>query len=79
MWEKTFGVDVSEAANKEPYNPGQIADTIVKKSKVVNKIGFVGLGAMGFGMAAHLLRSNFQVIAYDVRILSVLPFFTYFS
>ncbi|XP_042417589.1 uncharacterized protein LOC122006232 isoform X1 [Zingiber officinale] len=66
MWEKTFGVDVSEAANKEPYNPEQIANKIVKKSKVVNKIGFVGLGAMGFGMAAHLLRSNFQVIAYDV-------------
>lgn len=78
MWEKTFGVDVSEAANKEPYNPGEIADKIVNKSKVVNKIGFVGLGAMGFGMAAHLLRSNFQVIAYDVRILLILPFYFFF-
>ncbi|KAG6493352.1 hypothetical protein ZIOFF_048334 [Zingiber officinale] len=69
MWEKTFGVDVSEAANKEPYNPEQIANKIVKKSKVVDKIGFVGLGAMGFGMAAHLLRSNFQVIAYDWNLI----------
>lgn len=27
---------------------------------------FAGLGAMGYGMAAHLLRSGFPVIGYDV-------------
>ena len=31
------------------------------------KIGFVGLGAMGFGMAASLLRAGFVVTGYDVR------------
>lgn len=30
------------------------------------KLVFAGLGAMGFGMASHLLKSGFQVIGYDV-------------
>jgi 3-hydroxyisobutyrate dehydrogenase-like beta-hydroxyacid dehydrogenase len=30
------------------------------------KVGFVGLGAMGFGMASHLLRCGYQVCGYDV-------------
>lgn len=29
-------------------------------------IGFLGLGAMGFGMASHLVRSGYRVTAYDV-------------
>ncbi|XP_065018093.1 uncharacterized protein LOC135644453 [Musa acuminata AAA Group] len=65
-WEQIYGVDIQDAANKKSYIPGQLADELVPKSKAVNKIGFIGLGAMGFGMAAHLLRSNFHVIAYDV-------------
>ena len=70
--EQIYGVDIQDAANKKSYIPGQLADELVPKSKAVNKIGFIGLGAMGFGMAAHLLRSNFHVIAYDVRILLIL-------
>jgi 3-hydroxyisobutyrate dehydrogenase len=31
------------------------------------KIGFIGLGAMGFGMAASLCRAGFAVTGYDVR------------
>jgi len=31
------------------------------------KIGFVGLGAMGFGMASQLLKNGFQVAAVDTR------------
>jgi 3-hydroxyisobutyrate dehydrogenase len=31
------------------------------------KIGFVGLGAMGFGMAASLCRAGFAVTGYDLR------------
>jgi L-threonate 2-dehydrogenase len=31
------------------------------------RIGFVGLGAMGFGMAASLCRAGFAVTGYDVR------------
>lgn len=30
------------------------------------KLVFAGLGAMGFGMASHLLKSGFEVIGYDV-------------
>ena len=31
------------------------------------RVGFVGLGAMGGGMAAHLVRSGFAVRAFDLR------------
>jgi 3-hydroxyisobutyrate dehydrogenase-like beta-hydroxyacid dehydrogenase len=31
-----------------------------------SKVAFVGLGAMGWGMATHLLRSGFPVVGYDV-------------
>ena len=30
------------------------------------RLAFAGLGAMGCGMASHLLRSGFPVIAFDV-------------
>lgn len=33
---------------------------------------FAGLGAMGFGMASHLLRSGFPLIGYDVHSPSML-------
>jgi 3-hydroxyisobutyrate dehydrogenase-like beta-hydroxyacid dehydrogenase len=39
------------------------------ESKSAKRIGFIGLGAMGFGMASHLLKSGFYVVAYDVRTL----------
>jgi len=29
-------------------------------------VAFVGLGAMGFGMASHLLKIGYHVIGYDV-------------
>jgi L-threonate 2-dehydrogenase len=31
------------------------------------KVGFIGLGAMGFGMAASLCRAGFAVTGYDAR------------
>ena len=31
------------------------------------KVAFIGLGAMGFGMAASLCRAGFAVTGYDVR------------
>jgi L-threonate 2-dehydrogenase len=31
------------------------------------KIGFIGLGAMGFGMAANLCRAGFAVTGFDLR------------
>ena len=51
----------------ELYSPSDIAKNYVSTSSVtVKKIGFIGLGAMGFGMAAHLVKLNFSVIGYDV-------------
>jgi 3-hydroxyisobutyrate dehydrogenase len=34
-------------------------------------IGFVGLGAMGFGMATHLVKEGYPVHGYDVFPASV--------
>uniref|UniRef100_A0A1J3G7Y2 Putative oxidoreductase YgbJ n=1 Tax=Noccaea caerulescens TaxID=107243 RepID=A0A1J3G7Y2_NOCCA len=66
VWEKVLGVGILEAANRELYKPEELAKDITTQAKPVNKIGFIGLGAMGFGMAAHLLKSNFSVRGYDV-------------
>ena len=33
----------------------------------VRKIGFVGIGNMGFPMAGHLVRKGFDVTVYDIR------------
>ncbi|KAK2981171.1 hypothetical protein RJ640_002322 [Escallonia rubra] len=70
VWEKVLGVNITEAANLEPYNPELLAKKITAKSNSVSQIGFIGLGAMGFGMATHLLRSNFCVHGYDYIITS---------
>lgn len=78
VWEETFGVNIREAARKKSYDPGNLAHQLSQASSVVKKIGFIGLGAMGFGMAAHLLKSGFTVVAYDVSLyLSLNPFLYY--
>nr|GEX13654.1 ketose-bisphosphate aldolase class-II family protein [Tanacetum cinerariifolium] len=66
VWERVFGVQIMDAANAETYNPELLANQLSAKSKQVNNIGFIGLGAMGFGMATHLLKSNFSVHGFDV-------------
>ncbi|XP_058108204.1 uncharacterized protein LOC131251484 isoform X2 [Magnolia sinica] len=66
VWEKTLGISVIDASNMESYSPKELAHQITTTSDSVKRIGFIGLGAMGFGMATHLLRSNFCVIGYDV-------------
>ncbi|MDI1484868.1 MAG: hypothetical protein OHK93_000002 [Ramalina farinacea] len=35
-------------------------------SPAKSPVAFAGLGAMGFGMASHLVKSGFPVIAYDI-------------
>ncbi|XP_038878743.1 uncharacterized protein LOC120070914 isoform X2 [Benincasa hispida] len=65
-WKNAYGVSISDAANAEVYSPEQLANEITSKSSSVNRVGFIGLGAMGFGMATHLIRSDFCVIGYDV-------------
>ncbi|KAM7479632.1 hypothetical protein LguiA_027845 [Lonicera macranthoides] len=66
VWEKVLGVNIIDAANAEAYKPEELANQVIAKSKSVKQIGFIGLGAMGFGMATHLLRSDFTVHGYDV-------------
>ncbi|XP_020519523.1 uncharacterized protein LOC18428679 isoform X2 [Amborella trichopoda] len=64
IWERTIGVSV--AASDDIYNPLQLAEQSVAESKPVKIIGFVGLGAMGFGMATQLVKSKFCVYGFDV-------------
>ncbi|KAH8487413.1 hypothetical protein H0E87_026106 [Populus deltoides] len=66
VWGKLLGANIQDAASAELYEPEQLARQIVAKSVVVKRIGFIGLGAMGFGLATHLLKSNFCVVGYDV-------------
>lgn len=68
VWEELCGVNVIDAANANVYNPEELAIHLSTKSKIVKRIGFIGLGAMGFGMATHLLKSNFTVLGYDVSV-----------
>ncbi|KMZ56084.1 hypothetical protein ZOSMA_99G00140 [Zostera marina] len=66
VWERTFGINIREAAIAQSYSPRFLADQIVASSSAVKRIGIIGLGAMGFGMAVQLIRSNFCVLGYDV-------------
>lgn len=66
VWEKVYGVNISDAANADAYNPEQLASEFTTDSKSVGRVGFIGLGAMGFGMANHLLSSKFCVVGFDV-------------
>lgn len=66
VWENVLGVNITDAASLEAYKPEELAKQITAKSNSVTRVGFIGLGAMGFGMATHLLRSNFTVVGYDV-------------
>ncbi|KAF5179634.1 D-tagatose-1,6-bisphosphate aldolase subunit GatY [Thalictrum thalictroides] len=64
--EAVLGINIIDASNKESYNPEELADEVSSSPNSVKRIGFIGLGAMGFGMATHLVKSKFCVIGYDV-------------
>ncbi|XP_027357987.1 uncharacterized protein LOC113867134 isoform X1 [Abrus precatorius] len=66
VWEILYGVKISDAANADAYNAEQLASVFTTDSKSGRRVGFIGLGAMGFGMATHLLSSKFCVVGYDV-------------
>ncbi|KAK1278673.1 hypothetical protein QJS04_geneDACA017166 [Acorus gramineus] len=66
VWENAFGINIQSAATADSYNPELLADQIKKSSHTVKKIGFIGLGAMGFGMATQLIKSKFHVTGFDV-------------
>ncbi|KAL6963000.1 hypothetical protein U1Q18_052482 [Sarracenia purpurea var. burkii] len=77
VWEEVYGVNITAAANAETYSPEKLGDQMTAETNSVSRIGFIGLGAMGFGMATHLLRSNFCVIGYDVTHPSIHPISIY--
>ncbi|KAJ1438731.1 hypothetical protein SESBI_03004 [Sesbania bispinosa] len=66
VWENVYGVKISDTANADAYDPEHLASECTTDSKSGRRVGFIGLGAMGFGMATHLLSSNFCVVGYDV-------------
>nr|XP_016434118.1 PREDICTED: uncharacterized protein LOC107760560 [Nicotiana tabacum] len=66
VWESLLGVNLADAVNSKSYNPEELASQITSQSDTVKRIGFIGLGAMGFGMATQLLKSNFCVLGFDV-------------
>ena len=33
----------------------------------MKKVGFIGLGNMGAKMVTHLLKTNYEVIGYDIN------------
>ncbi|KAK8525941.1 hypothetical protein V6N13_017024 [Hibiscus sabdariffa] len=66
IWDQVFGVNTVDAANAERYSPEELATEFTSQSKTVKRVGFIGLGAMGFGMATHLVKENFCVLGYDV-------------
>lgn len=68
VWEKLSGVNVIDAASEKNYDPEELARKLPTNSDTVKRIGFIGLGAMGFGMATHLLKSKFSVVGYDVSL-----------
>jgi 3-hydroxyisobutyrate dehydrogenase len=37
------------------------------------RIGFIGLGTMGAGMAANLQKAGYQLVVHDVRRVSADP------
>jgi hypothetical protein len=47
---------------------GTISSVFSTQSLVMSKpsVGFVGLGAMGFGMATHLVKQGYPVHGFDV-------------
>ncbi|KAK9115237.1 hypothetical protein Syun_022034 [Stephania yunnanensis] len=64
--ETVLGMSIADACSAEKYVPEKLAKDIVASSNSVKRVGFIGLGAMGFGMATHLLKSNYIVLGYDV-------------
>lgn len=67
VWEKTAGISVvaSSMDGGKGYLDGKDRE-FIKGAIKVQRVGFIGLGAMGFGMAATLLDKEFEVCGFDV-------------
>ncbi|BBN02755.1 fructose-bisphosphate aldolase, class II [Marchantia polymorpha subsp. ruderalis] len=63
IWEKIIAS--STASSSSVGNVGTM-DELAKVALKVDSVAFIGLGAMGFGMASHLVKEGFTVRGYDV-------------
>ena len=50
----------------------QTQEKIVEKAIKLHRVAFIGLGAMGFGMASWLVHEGFSVCGYDVSSYGVI-------
>ncbi|KAG0624148.1 hypothetical protein M758_3G227500 [Ceratodon purpureus] len=67
IWEKTMGLSVATPVTTEGSGKGEVPEEpTVENSVVPDRVAFIGLGAMGFGMASWLVHEKFTVCGYDV-------------
>ncbi|RSH81488.1 hypothetical protein EHS25_006845 [Saitozyma podzolica] len=65
LW-KNFGVNIQEETGTAEEESARAKELDVKPVGTP-KVLFVGLGAMGAGMAASILKAGIDVVGYDVR------------
>lgn len=53
--------------NSRRVQPEENKKTTGRTLAKISKVGFIGLGAMGYGMAASLLRAGYSVRGFDVH------------
>jgi 3-hydroxyisobutyrate dehydrogenase-like beta-hydroxyacid dehydrogenase len=58
------GSSVHDATKKEEATNDRLTPTVTPNE--IKKVGFVGLGAMGIGMATSLVKGGFHVSGYDI-------------
>lgn len=67
IWDKTMGVSVASPVTEgNTATKEQTVEQIVDESPMPQRVAFIGLGAMGFGMASWLVQEKFTVCGFDV-------------
>eukprot|EP00897_Mesotaenium_endlicherianum_P007678 jgi/Mesen1/6939/ME000036S06262 len=70
IWERMGGASVAEpeaaAGQQDPVQTSRAAAAALKHAAQPAKVAFIGLGAMGSGMAASLLKGGLSVTGFDV-------------
>lgn len=62
----------NEVMENSHHIPHEVKETMTEpKSSTISKVGFIGLGAMGHGMAASLLRAGYAVRGFDVHVPAI--------
>ncbi|MCO5612204.1 hypothetical protein L7F22_066466 [Adiantum nelumboides] len=66
VWEKVAGINISDCIRNKEGSFARKAEAIFEGATKVEFVGFIGLGAMGFGMASTLVQKKFTVCGFDV-------------